>query len=90
VPCSAYGEPGDALADPHLRARGLFGTVADGAGEFVGVNPPWQMSGTRAELRGHVPEIGEQRDEILRDVLNLDAAEIGRLRSAGAFGGAPG
>ena len=90
VPCSAYGEPGDALRDPHLRARGLFSNVVDGAGEFVGVNPPWRMSGTRAELRGRVPEIGEQRDAILRDVLQLDAAEIERLKSRGAFGAAPG
>ena len=90
MPCSAYGEPGDALRDPHLRARGLFSNVVDGAGEFVGVNPPWRMSGTRAELRGRVPEVGEQRDAILRDVLQLDAAEIERLKSRGAFGAAPG
>ena len=32
VPCSAYGDPGDALDDPHLVERGLFGRITDAAG----------------------------------------------------------
>ena len=89
MPCSAYRNPGDALSDPHLQARGLFNTVTDAAGAFIGVNPPWQMSGTRAELRSRVPKIGEQRDAILHDVLHLDRADIARLAAASVFGASP-
>src|SRR6201991_1939456 len=46
VPSAVYRDPGAALTDPHLLQRGAFATIADGAGEFVGVNAPWKMSGT--------------------------------------------
>ncbi|HEV7575264.1 MAG TPA: CoA transferase [Caldimonas sp.] len=71
VPASAYGEPGDSLADPHLRARGVFARVADAAGTFTGINPPYRMSGSRAELRGVVPALGADREPILREWLDV-------------------
>ena len=86
VPCSAYGEPGDALADPHLVGRGLFGRIADAAGTFTGVNPPWRMSGSDAELRQRVPATGADRDAVLGEWLAADAEEVGRWRDAGVFG----
>ena len=86
VPCAAYADPGDALTDPHLLQRGLFSDVQDGAGHFTGVNPPWQMSGTRTELRGSVPGIGEDTEAVLADCLHLPAATMQRLREAGVFG----
>jgi len=89
VPCAAYAEPGGALTDPHLLQRGLFSEVQDGAGSFTGVNPPWQMSGTRAELRGAVPGIGEHTDAVLADCLHLPAEAVQRLRAAGVFGRRP-
>jgi len=88
VPCSAYGDPGDALADPHLVERGLFGRISDAAGAFTGVNPPWRMSGTAAELRGRVPAIGSDRDAVLAEWLTADATEIARWGAAGVFGAA--
>jgi CoA:oxalate CoA-transferase len=90
VPCSAYAEPGDALADPHLVERGLFGRIADAAGSFTGVNPPWRMSGARAELRGRIPAIGADRDAVLAEWLAATPAEIGRWRDHGTFGRAEG
>jgi CoA:oxalate CoA-transferase len=86
VPCSAYGDPGDALADPHLNERGLFGRIADAAGTFTGVNPPWRMSGARAELRGRVPAIGGDAAQLLGDWLGVETPELARLRASGAFG----
>jgi crotonobetainyl-CoA:carnitine CoA-transferase CaiB-like acyl-CoA transferase len=85
VPCSAYGEPGDALADPHLVERGLFGRISDAAGAFTGVNPPWRMSGSDAELRGRVPAIGADADAVLGEWLGLGAAELARLRATGVM-----
>jgi CoA:oxalate CoA-transferase len=88
VPCSAYGDPGDALADPHLLARGLFGRIHDAAGEFTGVNPPWRMSGAAAELRGRVPAIGADRDAVLAEWLSAGPDEIAGWAEAGVFGAA--
>jgi crotonobetainyl-CoA:carnitine CoA-transferase CaiB-like acyl-CoA transferase len=68
VPCAAYADPADTLKDPHLAARKAFAAVADGGGTFMGVNPPYKMSGTRAELRGRVPGIGEHTEEILKEL----------------------
>jgi CoA:oxalate CoA-transferase len=88
VPCAPYKDPGDALTDPHLIDRGLFSPVADAAGAFTGVNPPWRMSDTGSRLRGHVPAVGEQGEQVLTELLGLAADEIRRLRGAGVFGGA--
>jgi crotonobetainyl-CoA:carnitine CoA-transferase CaiB-like acyl-CoA transferase len=56
---------------PHRPAPAWpgFARVADAAGAFTGVNPTWCLSGTRAELRGAVPAIGADRDDIMRDWL---------------------
>jgi crotonobetainyl-CoA:carnitine CoA-transferase CaiB-like acyl-CoA transferase len=86
VPCSAYGEPGDALEDPHLVGRGLFGRISDAAGTFTGVNPPWRMSGASAELRGRVPGVGADGDAVLGEWLALGPDELERLRAGGVFG----
>ncbi|MEO6743705.1 MAG: CoA transferase [Caldimonas sp.] len=86
VPCSVFGDPVDALDDPHLLERGLFARIHDAAGAFTGVNPPWRMSGARAELRGRIPGIGADVEATLNDWLALDAGAVDRLRAAGAFG----
>ena len=86
VPCSLYADPADALANPHLIARGLFTRVTDGAGEFIGVNPPYRMSGTPSELRSPVPQKGEHNAATLRDMLGIDEKELERLTAAGVLG----
>ena len=86
VPCSAYGEPGDALGDPHLAERGLFARIHDAAGGFTGVNPPWRMSAARAELRSRIPPIGADRDAVLADWIAATPAEVAGWRDAGVFG----
>jgi CoA:oxalate CoA-transferase len=85
VPCAEYRDAGAALSDPHLLQRGTFAKIADGAGEFVGVNPPWQMSGAQASMQRDVPRVGAHRDEVL-SLLGLQPDAIARLGAAGAFG----
>ena len=86
VPCARYTEPAESLQDPELIERGLFARVADAAGAFTGVNPPWQLSASASSLGAHVPAVGEHTAEVLRDVLGLDAAGVQQLRASGAFG----
>ena len=86
VPSAEYRDPGAALTDPHLLQRGAFTKLADGAGEFVGVNAPWKMSGARTTMQRDVPAAGAHRDEILSRILDLSSDSIARLVEAGAFG----
>jgi CoA:oxalate CoA-transferase len=86
VPCAEYRDPGAALTDPHLMHRGTFATIADGAGEFVGVNAPWKMSDAMTSMQREVPDIGAHRDEVLSHALGLSAEAIADLAKAGAFG----
>ncbi|MCK1480804.1 CoA transferase [Bradyrhizobium sp. 197] len=87
VPRAEYRDPGAALTDPHLLQRGAFTKVADGAGEFMGVNAPWKMSGASTSMQRDIPAIGAHRDEVLSGVLGLSSEAISRLAEAGAFGG---
>ena len=86
VPCARYRDPGAALTDPHLLARGAFATICDGAGEFFGVNAPWKMSGAETSVRSEIPAIGEHRDEVLSRALGLSPGAIAGLARTGAFG----
>jgi crotonobetainyl-CoA:carnitine CoA-transferase CaiB-like acyl-CoA transferase len=86
VPCSVYRDPGDALTDPHLLARGVFAQVSDGAGTFTGVNPPYRLSGGAAELRSPVPDKGEHTRAVLADLLGVPDAALDELAAHGLFG----
>jgi crotonobetainyl-CoA:carnitine CoA-transferase CaiB-like acyl-CoA transferase len=86
VPSAVYRDPGAALTDPHLLQRGAFAKLADGAGEFVGVNAPWKMSGARTVMQRDIPATGAHRDEILSRLLDLSPDSIAQLVDAGAFG----
>src|SRR5206468_6187001 len=86
VPCARYRDPGAALTDPHLIERGAFAKLTDGAGELLGVNAPWKMSGAQTSIRSEIPGIGAHRDEVLMQALGLSSDSIARLVEAGAFG----
>jgi crotonobetainyl-CoA:carnitine CoA-transferase CaiB-like acyl-CoA transferase len=86
VPCARYRDPGAALTDPHLVARGSFSSIADGAGEFVGVNAPWKMSDAETPIGRDIPSIGAHREEVLSRMLELSPDEIAALANMGAFG----
>lgn len=86
VPSAVYRDPGAALTDPHLLQRGAFATIADAAGEFVGVNAPWKMSGAHTAMKREIPGVGAHRDEVLSQALGMSAEAIARLAGAGAFG----
>jgi len=86
VPSAEYRDPGAALSDAHLLERGCFATIADAAGEFMGVNAPWKMSGASTSMQRDIPAIGAHRDDVLSRILGLSEEAIARLVEAGAFG----
>jgi crotonobetainyl-CoA:carnitine CoA-transferase CaiB-like acyl-CoA transferase len=86
VPCARYRDPGATLTDAHLLDRGAFATIADGAGEFLGVNAPWKMSGAETSINREIPAVGAHRDEVLSRTLGLSPEAIAALVGLGAFG----
>lgn len=86
VPSARYRDPGAALTDEHLASRGAFARIADAAGEFMGVNAPWKMSGAETSMKRDIPAVGAHRDQILSEILGLSSEAISRLAGEGAFG----
>jgi crotonobetainyl-CoA:carnitine CoA-transferase CaiB-like acyl-CoA transferase len=89
VPCGPINDVTQALAEPHTQARGLvvetdhpvWGTVQQLASPVrFGSEPP--------EYR-RAPRRNEHFDEVIRDLLDYDDAQVSRLSAEGAFG-APG
>ncbi|MFZ2997433.1 CaiB/BaiF CoA transferase family protein [Sphingobium sp.] len=82
VPCGRYREIGELLDDPQLAARGAFAEISDGAGAFKVPNPPFRMSGSRAEARDHVARLGEEGADILAQ-LGVSETVVTDLRKRG-------
>jgi crotonobetainyl-CoA:carnitine CoA-transferase CaiB-like acyl-CoA transferase len=72
----------EVLADPQVAAGGGFVEVPEDGGSVTMINSPVDFAGTPAGPRAMPPEIGQQTDEILRE-LGRDAAAIRELRDAG-------
>jgi CoA:oxalate CoA-transferase len=87
VPCAHYAEPADSLNDAALQERGVFAPVADAAGAFTGINPPWQLSGSASSLGAWVPGVGEHSEQVLQDWLGLDEKALAGLHACGAVPG---
>jgi len=79
VPCSIYNAPDDLFAHPQILARNSFTELEDDLGMFVIQNAPFQFSGSDISTASASPLLGEHTDELLREKLSLDEAEIGLL-----------
>ncbi|MEQ9125609.1 MAG: CaiB/BaiF CoA-transferase family protein, partial [Alphaproteobacteria bacterium] len=88
VPGGAVRSPLEAVRSPEATARGMISTVRHDGETVEVVGSPFRFSETPVARPGEVPARGAHTDAILADVLGYDAAEIGELRAAGAFGGA--
>lgn len=83
IPVGRLNTPHDVLGDRHLNELGYFESLDDRLGGGYSV-PSSPMTGT--PTRRLVPFVGEHRDDVLSDMLRLDAAAIAALHDAGAFG----
>ena len=91
VPAGAVQDAADRVErDPQLAARHHFTTLASTeVGELPLEGVPFDLSATPPHTGGRIrrgpPDLGEDCDEILRDVLGLDDAEIAKLHDSGAL-----
>ena len=79
--------PGDILTNPHLEARGFFQSV-----EHPELDVPLTMPGpfvrasaTPVTLRQFAPKLGQHNAQIYGSELGIAAADLVRLREAGAI-----
>jgi crotonobetainyl-CoA:carnitine CoA-transferase CaiB-like acyl-CoA transferase len=94
VPCGPINDIEQLFADPQVKARGLQIAIpdpdraAEDEGFFQpGVASPIRFSETPIRYELPPPRLGQHTDDVLREELQLNAAELERLRSAGIIGG---
>lgn len=86
VLASRIHDPTSWLSDPQVRAMGVVSSCElPGHGAVPWVRIPGVVEPGPEEARGRWPGIGEQSEEILRDVLGLSGEDIGALRKGGAL-----
>jgi len=77
----------EALESPEVKERGMVRTVQHPtAGALRLVGTPYNLSDTPAAEPTAPPLLGQHTDEVLRELLEMDDAEIRRLREDGAIG----
>ncbi|MDH3189909.1 MAG: CoA transferase [Acidimicrobiia bacterium] len=87
IPCAPISTVGEALRDDHTKARGMivetdhpiWGTVKQVA-SAIKVGDMSTVPHRRA------PELNEDADYVLRDLLRYDASQVDHLAAEGAFG----
>lgn len=87
VPCSPVNNIKQVFEDPHVQARGMKIDMPHplaGEGTVPLIANPVKLSETPVQYRHAPPTLGQHTDEVLREVLGVDDAEIASLRKAGA------
>jgi len=85
IPCGSVRDVAAVLEDPHLAAREMIQAVehaAIGGVRVLGV--PIKLSETPGSVRTAPPTLGQHTEQILRQDLGLNAADVEGLRAAGA------
>ncbi len=86
VPCGPINALDEVFADPQVRARGMrFELDHPLAGRVPMVASPMRFSETPIEYHAPPPLLGEHTDDVLGELLGLDAGEIARLREGGVI-----
>jgi formyl-CoA transferase len=84
IPCSAVRDTAELMTDPQLRAREMMVEVSDAVrGDFTAIGCPIKIDGNAIEVTAP-PLLSQHTDEVLGEVLGIDAAEAALLREQGA------
>jgi len=74
VACGAYATAAEALAHPHLAARGAFADLEDARGAFKVLSPPFRVGGVSSCAGDFVARLGEHTAAVLAGLIP-EAAE---------------
>jgi crotonobetainyl-CoA:carnitine CoA-transferase CaiB-like acyl-CoA transferase len=88
VSCGPINNLDEVFNDEHVVARGMrieMDHPATGSGKMPLINSPMRLSGTPTTNRKAPPMLGQHTDEVLRELLDLDDAEISELRNNSAI-----
>ena len=88
IPCGPILSMKELAEEQSLRATGTVVEVDHPTrGKYLSVGNPIKMSDSVSEVK-RSPLLGEHTEEILRDVLRLDDAQVTQALASGALGGA--
>jgi crotonobetainyl-CoA:carnitine CoA-transferase CaiB-like acyl-CoA transferase len=68
APCGAYANAKDALAHPHLAARGSFAELEDADGAFKVLSAPFRLGDLATAGGAFVARLGQHNDEVLAEL----------------------
>ena len=88
VPAGPVNTIADAFAEPQVEARGMKISMdhpLSGSGKVDLIGNPLKLSDTPVSYRNPPPFLGQHTDEVLEEVLGLNAAERDKLRESGAI-----
>lgn len=90
IPSSPVNTAADVADCPQLQAREMLVDVHDAvAGDLKLVGNPIKIEGEEGPTMRRIPRLGEHTDEVLSEVLGLDANAVEALASSGALGRRP-
>ena len=86
VPVAPVHDRESVINDPQVRHRELVvETVHPSAGRVRSVRPPVRFAKTPSGLHRHAPRFGEHTDEVLTEILGVEAERLTALRAEGAI-----
>ena len=81
VPCGPINTIDRVFADPQVLARGMLVEMEHpAAGKYRVVGSPMKLSETPVRYKTPPPRLGEHTEEVLREILGYEQAQISRLR----------
>jgi crotonobetainyl-CoA:carnitine CoA-transferase CaiB-like acyl-CoA transferase len=84
VPYAPVNDYAAVFAHEQVRERGMKISVTDPAGKPVDlIGSPFHLIGADLPATTFPPGIGQHTDEVLRELLGMDAGRLGELRAAG-------
>jgi crotonobetainyl-CoA:carnitine CoA-transferase CaiB-like acyl-CoA transferase len=87
VACAPINDIGQVFADPQIVARGMRLDLPHPlSGTIASIANPIRFSETPVEYDRGPPLLGEHTDDVLSDVLGMQAEEIAALKKRGALG----
>jgi crotonobetainyl-CoA:carnitine CoA-transferase CaiB-like acyl-CoA transferase len=87
IPVGAINTIDQVVEHPQIQARGMLVECDHPvAGKVKLVGPAVKLSETPGSVRSPAPTLGQHTDAVLRNILDMETAEIDALREAGAIG----